>query len=92
MEFIAYLVLGICFILLLYFGYRDDFRRDQKKFINTVLSILIIGSIHVILTQIELEVPLWISLSFLIFFVLMNLLFPNSNTVENENNTMTLNC
>ncbi len=87
MEFIAYLVLGICFILLLYFGYRDDFRRDQKKFVNTVLSIFIIGSIHVILTQIELEVPLWISLSFLIFFVLMNLLFPNSNTVENENNT-----
>ena len=84
MDFIAYLILGICFIL--FFGYRNDFRRDQKKFITTVLGVVIIGSIHVVLSQIELEIPLWISLSILIFFVLMNIFFPNSNVVENENN------
>ena len=86
MESIAYLVLGFCFIMFLYFGYRDDFRRDQKKLITTVLGVLIIGSIHVILSQIELEIPLWISLSVLIFFVLMNIFFSNSNIVEKENN------
>lgn len=86
MEAIAYLVLGFCFMMFLYFGYRDDFRRDQKKFITTILGVLIIGSIHVILSQIEIKIPLWISLSFLIFFVLMNMFFPKSNIVENENN------
>lgn len=86
MEAVAYLVLSFCFCVFLYFGYRDDFRRDQKKFVTTVLGVLIIGSIHVILSQVELGIPLWISLSITIFFVLMSIFFPNSNNLENENN------
>lgn len=86
MEAVAYLVLSFCFCVFLYFGYRDDFRRDQKKFVTTILGVLIIGSIHVILSQVELGIPLWISLSITIFFVLMSIFFPNSNNLENENN------
>lgn len=33
------IVLSILFLLFLYFGYRDDYRRDKKKFIYTVLGV-----------------------------------------------------
>ncbi|MFK7774610.1 MAG: hypothetical protein AB8F94_20895 [Saprospiraceae bacterium] len=86
MEIIAYLVLSFCFLMFLYFGYRDDFRRDQKKNITTVFGVLMIGSIYMILSQIELKLPLWILLSILLFFVLTNIFFLKSKITEDENN------
>ena len=56
MDFIAYIILGFCFLVFLYFGYRDDSQRDRKKFVTTILGVLMIGGLHVILFQIELEI------------------------------------
>lgn len=78
MESIGYIILGFCFIVFLYFGYRDDFRRDKKRFINTILGVFGLGIMHLIFVQIDIDIPLWISLSILIFFILMNVIFPNS--------------
>ena len=33
------IILSIIFLVFLYFGYRDDFQRDKKKFIYTVLGV-----------------------------------------------------
>ena len=78
MDIIAYLVLSFCFLLFLYFGYRNDFRRGPKEFISTVLGVFIIGSIFVILKSIELDLPMWIKVSILIGFLLLKILVPNS--------------
>ncbi len=40
MYFIAYIILGFCFLTFLYFGYRDDFNRNPRRFIGTVLGVL----------------------------------------------------
>jgi hypothetical protein len=65
-------IFGLLFLVFLYFGYRDDFSRDKKGLKKTILGVLLIGSIYLILGQIELEIPIWISLSILIIFVLIN--------------------
>ena len=39
------LVLGlvILFLAFFYFGYRDDFRRNKKEFVGTVIGVIIFG-------------------------------------------------
>jgi|GEM_PF-2707625 len=66
-------IFGLLFLVFLYFGYRDDFGRDKKGFKKTILGVLFIGSIYLILGQIDLEMPIWIWLSILIIFVLINI-------------------
>jgi hypothetical protein len=70
-------IFGLLFLVFLYFGYRDDFSRDKKAFIKTVLGVLLIGSIYLILGKIDLEMPIWIWLSILIIFVLINIFSQN---------------
>jgi hypothetical protein len=70
-------IFGLFFLVFLYFGYRDDFSRDKKAFIKTVLGVLLIGSIYLILGKIDLEMPIWNWLSILIIFVLINIFSQN---------------
>ena len=87
MDFIAYLILGFCFLAFMYFGYRDDIKRDKKEFINTILGVLIIGCMYVILGQINLKMPNSIWLFILIIFISINHFSPKSRKPEEENIT-----
>ena len=41
METFYFILALIGFALLLYFGYRDDFRRDPKGFVKTVFGVFL---------------------------------------------------
>lgn len=38
-EYLTYLVIGIIVILFLYFGYKDDFKRNPKSFFKTIFGV-----------------------------------------------------
>ena len=38
-ELFGYLLFGIGLILFFYFGYKDDFKRNPKEFIKTIIGV-----------------------------------------------------
>lgn len=72
--YVLLVVLGLAF---LYFGYRDDYRRDSKKFIQTVCGIFLMGSLFVLSQYLELDIqlPLWLSISLLVLLIGYNIIF-----------------
>ncbi|MEL6655322.1 MAG: hypothetical protein AAFY48_16195 [Bacteroidota bacterium] len=46
-----HLLLVIAILLFLYFGYRDDFKRDKKGFVFTVIGVLAFGAAFILLNS-----------------------------------------
>ncbi|WP_367389186.1 hypothetical protein [Lewinella sp. LCG006] len=40
-DLLAAIVIGIVVVLFLYYGYKDDFRRDPKEFGRTIFGVLL---------------------------------------------------
>ena len=38
-DYIEYLVIAIILILFFYFGYKDDYKRNPKEFIKTIIGV-----------------------------------------------------
>ena len=47
----GHLLLPIVMCLLLYLGYKDDFERDKKGFVFTVIGVLAFGGAFFLLSQ-----------------------------------------
>lgn len=42
-DVLAAMVIGIAVVLFLYYGYKDDFKRDPKEFARTIFGVLVEG-------------------------------------------------
>lgn len=40
---IAVLVIGAIIVLFFYFGYKDDYKRNPKEFVTTVIGVFVEG-------------------------------------------------
>ena len=39
-DILAAIVIGIVVVLFLYYGYKDDFKRNPKEFVRTIFGVL----------------------------------------------------
>lgn len=69
MEFLFFSILGLGFWTFLYFGYRNDYKRNLKEFLTTIFGVLFMGVLFLLVRLTE--IPTWLPFLLIMFFALL---------------------
>lgn len=84
MAYLFFSVIGLGFLAFLYFGYRNDYKRNPKEFLTTIFSVLFMGGLFLLIRLAEIEVPIWISFLMLISFAILYWFKSRPNTTNKK--------